>query len=73
MDVEHSNPLSVDDWMFYVVPTFEINNYCKDNPEQKKISLNVVKRLANGGVSFDELKDAIDAAIDKSDQYYEAL
>ena len=73
MDIQSSDPLRVDDWEFYVVPTFEINNYCSDNPNQKKISLNVVRRLAKGCVSFDELRDAVDAAIDKSDSYYEEL
>ena len=73
MDIQNSDPLKVDDWVFYVIPTFEINNYCKDNPEQKKISLNVVRRLAKSGVAFDELKNAVDAAIEKSDKYYEEL
>ena len=73
MDIQRSDPLNLDDWLFFVIPTFEINNYCKDNPAQKKISLNVVRRLANGGVAFDELKDAIDVAIEKSDTYYEKL
>lgn len=73
MDIRDSDPLRVDDWTFYVVPTFEINNYCKDNPNQKKISLNVVKRLAKGGVPFNMLKNAVDAAINSSDKYYENL
>lgn len=73
MDIENNNPLKVDDWVFFVVPTFEINNCCEDNPEQKKISLNVVKRLAKGGVAFDALKSSVDAAIEKSDKYYESL
>ena len=73
MDIENSNPLKVDDWVFFVIPTFEINNYCKNNPKQKKISLNVVKRMANGGVAFDELKAAVDVAIDRSDNYYDTL
>ena len=75
MDIQNNNPLNVDDWIFYVVPTFEINIYCMNNsnPEQKKISLNVVKRLAKNGVAFDELKNAVDNAIEKSDKYYEEL
>ena len=73
MDIEKNDPLNMDDWVFYVVPTFEINSYCEDNPEQKKISLNVVRRLANGGVAFDGLRDAVDKAIDQSDRYYEEL
>ena len=73
MDVFNHDPLRIDDWIFYVVPTFEINDYCKTNPNQKKISLNVVRRLAKNGVTFDELKKAVDTAIEKSDQYYESL
>ena len=73
MNIQSSNPLRIDDWVFYIIPTFEINNYCVDNPEQKKISLNVVRRLAGTGVAFDRLKDAVDDAIEKSDQYYEKL
>ena len=73
MVIENSDPLRIDDWSFYVIPTFEINNYCVDNPEQKKISLNVVKRLANCAVAFDGLKEAVDTAIDRSDAYYEEL
>lgn len=73
MDIQNSNPLRVDDWEFYVIPTFKINQYCSDNPNQKKISMNVVRRLSDGGASFDRLRDAVDAAIEKSDQYYEEL
>lgn len=73
MDIQSSNPLKVDDWVFYVIPTFEINTYCKDNPKQKKISLSVVKRLAKCGVAFDKLRDTVDAAIERSDRYYEGL
>ena len=72
-DIQKNNPLKVDDWIFYIVPTYEINIYCKDNPEQKKISLNVIKRLAQNGVAFDELKNAVDEAVEKSDKYYEEL
>ena len=73
MDIHNNDPLNVDDWIFYVVPTFEINIYCKENPNQKKISLNVVRRLAKSGVAFHELRNAVDAAIEKSDNYYEEL
>ena len=72
-DIQNNDPLKVDDWIFYVIPTYEINNYCKDNPEQKKISLNVVKRLAQKGVAFDKLKSGVDIAIEKSDKYYEEI
>jgi hypothetical protein len=73
MDIQNNDPLNIDDWIFYVVPTFEINIYCKDNPNQKTISLNIVRRLTENGVSFDNLKKAVDVAIEKSDEYYEKL
>jgi hypothetical protein len=73
MDIHNCDPLRIDDWIFYVVPTFVINNYCKGHPEQKKISLNVVRKLARSEVCFSELKSAIDVAIDQSDRYYESL
>lgn len=69
-NIHANNPLTIDNWIFYVVPTFEINNYCRDNPTQKKISLNVVKHLARKGVSFDAIKQEVDIAIEKSDCYY---
>ena len=65
-----TNALAVDDWVFYVVPTFVIDEYCKENPAQRKISLNVVKRLAKEEVSYDRLRKAVDEAIVCSDSYY---
>lgn len=64
------NALTVDDWVFYVVPTFVVDGYCKETPAQKKISLNVVKRLAKEEVSYDRLREAVDEAIVLSDSYY---
>ncbi len=69
-DIEKRNALAVDDWVFYVVPTFVIDGYCKENPAQRKISLNVVKRLAKEKVSYDRLREAVDEAIVCSDSYY---
>ena len=60
----------LDDWVFYVVPTFVVDGYCKETPAQKKISLNVVKRLAKEEVSYDRLREAVDEAIVLSDSYY---
>ncbi len=62
--------MTVDDWVFYVVPTFVVDGYCKETPAQKKISLNVVKRLAKEEVSYDRLREAVDEAIVLSDSYY---
>ena len=72
-DIRNNNPLNIDDWIFYVVPTYEINIYCQDNPNQKKISLNVVRRMSKNGVSFDGIKNEVDIAIEKSDSYYMTL
>lgn len=69
-DIGKRNALAVDDWVFYVVPTFVIDEYCKENPAQRKISLNVVKRLTKEEVSYDRLRKAVDEAIVCSDSYY---
>lgn len=69
-DIGKRNALAVDDWVFYVVPTFVVDEYCKETPAQKKISLNVVKRLAKEEVSYDRLREAVDEAIVCSDSYY---
>ena len=64
-ELQHPQPLKVDYWEFYVMPTSEINRYAeeKGNPYQKKITLSTVKRLAGECVSFDGLKDKIDGII----------
>ena len=74
-DINQHDILNIDHWEFYVVPTYVINSYAEQsgNPNQKKISLGVVKSLANGSVSFDGIKDAVDKAIDMSDDYYRNL
>ncbi len=74
-DIKQHDILNIDHWEFYVVPTYVINSYAEQsgNPNQKKISLGVVKSLANGSVSFDGIKDAVDKAIDMSDEYYRNL
>ena len=35
-DIGKRNALTVDDWVFYVVPTFVVDGYCKETPAQKK-------------------------------------
>lgn len=71
-DIANPNPLNVDKWEFYVIPTFEINAYCNKagNPYQKTIRLSVVQRLAGRSLGFQELKKAIEASIELSDQHY---
>lgn len=63
-----SDPLNIDFWEVYVVPTFVINEYA--NPMQKSISYRVVKKLAGGGVPYSGLKDKIDEAVDIIKSHY---
>lgn len=72
-NLKDENILNLDYWRFYVVPTYKINEYCKDNPNQKKISLNVVKKLAEHECLYPEIREYVDRAIDQSDSYYENL
>lgn len=67
-EVQHPRPLNIDDWEFYVVTTTRINSYAASygNPDQKKISLNVVKSLAGNAVKWNGLKQRIDEIIDSS-------
>ena len=57
-----ADPFEMTHWEFYVVPTSVINDQCGHN---KSISLNRLKKLAQGGgfVTFNKLKEAIDAAL----------
>ena len=61
---EESNPLHLENWQFYVVPTKAINEKCKDN---KTISLGQVQKLTSSttGVSYANLKREIDFIIEK--------
>ena len=65
-ELQNPQPLNLDYWEFYIVPTFRINNYAASygNPHQKKISLNVIRKMAEA-VSYDGLKSAIDKAVDE--------
>lgn len=57
-----SNPMVLDNWRFYVVPTSTINRLCGNN---KSITLGRLKRITGkpNGISYGELKSAIDYAI----------
>ena len=74
-DIQSSNPLTLDHWLFYVVPTFIIDKYCEEygNPNQKTISLGVVKKLADKAVSLSELRQTIDQSIEIIDKHVEEL
>lgn len=58
---EDSNPLELEHWEFYVIPTKTINEECGNN---KTISLSKVQRLTNK-VTFSEIKECIDDLLDK--------
>lgn len=54
-----SNPLKIENWLFWVIPTKIINEECG---EQKNISLQKVKSLSKieEGVTFENLRTTID-------------
>ncbi len=56
---EDSNPLVLDHWRFWVVPTEIINQACGNN---KTISLGRLRKLTGlkDGVSYDEIKTMVD-------------
>lgn len=58
---EESDPLVLEHWEFYVVPTFLINRECAD---AKKISLGRVRKLARK-IGYGELKSEIDRIINE--------
>lgn len=65
-EVQSPQPLNLDYWDFYVLETGRINRYTEKsgNPDQKKISLGVVRRMAGYAVKWNELKQKIDDVID---------
>lgn len=60
MSREESNPMNLNNWIFYIVPTSIINKECGDN---KTISLNRVKKLAKE-VTYEKIKETIDYIVD---------
>ncbi len=58
-----ADPLKLEHWVFYVIPTSVINNKCGSN---KSITLRKVQSLSGmvDGLSFSELKLHIDKLID---------
>lgn len=57
---ETSYPLNLDNWDFYVVPTNFLNEKCGD---QKKISLNRIKKFGFKEIKYKDLKAEIDKVI----------
>ena len=66
-EVQNPQPLNVDYWKFYVLETTRINQYTekKGNPDQKKISLNVIKQMAGDPVNWSDLRNKIDQIVDE--------
>ncbi len=62
-----ADPLTLEHWRFFVIPTSVIDNECGSN---KTISLNKVKTLSDypEGLMFDELKDYVDRLIYKMER-----
>lgn len=58
---EASNPLNLNNWEFYIVPTAIINEKCGNN---KTISLGRIKSLGFAAKKYDEIKTTVDAIID---------
>lgn len=57
-----ADSFETDHWEFYVVPTAEINSKCGDN---KTISIGRIREFAKG-VSYDQLRVAVDEALEAS-------
>lgn len=59
---EESNPLVLDNWRFWVVPTSTINQHCGNN---KTISLGRIKRITDqeNGVVYGQLKEEVDKKV----------
>lgn len=57
---ETANPLNLDNWEFYAVPTKFIDKYCGDN---KTISLSRIRNFGFKPLRYDELKEEIDRII----------
>lgn len=62
-DPSEPQPLNLDFWEFYVIPTSKINANTGTN--QKTITLNRVRKLSDGAVSYKGLKEKIDDEISK--------
>ena len=58
-----ADPLKLENWDFYVVPTAVINEKCRRN---KTITLNRIKSLGYGKIPYAALKASVDAALPRS-------
>ena len=60
MDKDSSNPMNLNNWEFYIVPTAFINEKCGDN---KSISLGRLRSMGIVAKRYDEIKSEIDDII----------
>ena len=62
-DEKSSNPMNLENWVFYVVPTIVINEMFGD---QKVLSLKRLEKIEKYGVgiSYDQIKEKVDMIID---------
>lgn len=63
---ESSDPLDLNNWKFYVVPTKVINEECGD---AKTISIQKIRKLGFEGVGYFEIKERIDNLVDDEEKY----
>ena len=70
-DLQNRDPLNLEHWEFYIVPTYMIDQYAekRKNPGQKNISLSAVKKLAGSSVSFPEIRARVDDILITVDQH----
>ena len=59
-DVNRVDPLDVGQWRFWVVPTAVLNEQLGD---QKSIGLRTLEGLTEGDVRYEELTEAVEAAV----------
>ena len=64
MTRESSNPLMLENWEFYIIPTRMINAVCKDS---KTISLSRVRKMTEK-VDYPDIKSKIDAIIESENE-----
>lgn len=57
---EESNPMNLNNWEFYIIPTSVINEKCGNN---KTITLGKVRKLTDK-ITYDKIKEKIDNMID---------
>lgn len=63
-DRSTANPLDLDQWSFYIVPTCIINQRCQ---EQRSISIGKIEKLGYGVTFYHEIKPTVDAMIDSQE------